>query len=133
VDLPELRSNGSPAAGVEKLPDGSSRILGANRARIDPRKLTDYALNPGHPEGRNKARVFESALGYNRSNYEGLLGQIRKGIMENSPVPGKVDDFGTRYTIDVPVTGPNGSATVRTGWIFKPGSTTPELTTLFVK
>lgn len=31
---------------------------------IDPNKLIDYALNPNHPEGKHKARVFETALGY---------------------------------------------------------------------
>lgn len=33
--------------------------MGANRAVIDPRKLTNYALNPDHPVGGNKTRVFE--------------------------------------------------------------------------
>ncbi|WP_338650936.1 DUF6883 domain-containing protein [Listeria seeligeri] len=32
------------------------------------------------------------------------------------------------------ITGPNGKAkTVRTGWIIKPNSTSPELTTIYVK
>jgi hypothetical protein len=53
--------------------------------------------------------------------------------MEHTPVAGKIDVFGSRFTVDIPVTGPAGSAVVRTGWILKPGSTTPELTTLFVK
>jgi hypothetical protein len=34
-----------------------------SKATIDPRKLTDYALNPNHPVGGNKAKVSESALG----------------------------------------------------------------------
>jgi filamentous hemagglutinin len=37
----------------------------ADRVVIDPRKITHYALNPHHEEGKHKARVFESALGYN--------------------------------------------------------------------
>ena len=32
------------------------------KATIDPRKLTEYALNPEHPVGGNKAKVFESTL-----------------------------------------------------------------------
>jgi filamentous hemagglutinin len=119
--------------GAEEAAEGASRLIGANRARIDPRKLTDYALNPNHPVGGNKAKVFDSALGYNQSNSEGLLQQLQRGVMQNTPVPGKVDSFGARFTVDIPVTGPSGSATVRTGWILKPGSTTPEMTTLFVK
>lgn len=77
--------------------------------------------------------VFEKVLGYNQSNAGGLLQQIQAGVMKNTPTPGVVDKFGARFTVDIPVTGPAGSGVVRTGWIFKPGSTTPELTTLFVK
>ncbi|MEM6559776.1 MAG: DUF6883 domain-containing protein [Myxococcota bacterium] len=111
----------------------ATRLRGAERAEIDVKKLTDYALNPAHPVGGNKARVFESALGYTKSNYQGLLDQIRKGVRSNTPVAGKVDRFGSRFTVDIEVTGPSGSATVRTGWILRPGSDAPALTTLFVK
>jgi hypothetical protein len=106
--------------------------MGANRAVIDPRKLTDYALNPNHPVGGNKAIVFER-LGFSRANAEDLMSQLRTGVMENTPLPGKVDQFGPRFTVDIPVVGPRASGVVRTGWIYKAGSSTPELTTLFVK
>ena len=47
--------------------------------------------------------------------------------------PGTADQYGARFTADILVKGPNGStATVRTGWIYRPGSNTPELTTLFI-
>ena len=118
------------AANVE---DGAFRLIGANRATIDPRKLTEYALNPNHPVGGNKARVFESALGFNRSNADDLMAQLCPGVMENTPIPGKVDKWGTRFTVDIPVTGPAGSGVVRTGWIYTPGSTTPSLNTLMVR
>ncbi|MEO0510058.1 MAG: DUF6883 domain-containing protein [Verrucomicrobiota bacterium] len=118
---------------TNKFAPGASRLVNAPNAKIDPRKLTDYALNPNHPVGGNKAKVFESALGYNQSNAQGLLKQLQQGVLNNTPVAGKVDNFGSRFTVDIPVTGPGGSGTVRTGWIFKSGSNTPELTTLFVK
>jgi filamentous hemagglutinin len=59
--------------------------------------------------------------------------QLQKGAMNVTPVAGKVDKFGARFTLDIPVTGPLGSGTVRTGWIYKAGSNIPEMTTLFVK
>jgi filamentous hemagglutinin len=43
------------------------------------------------------------------------------------------DQFGARFTVDIPVVGPRASGVVRTGWIYKAGSSAPELTTLFVK
>ncbi|HHC24939.1 MAG TPA: hypothetical protein ENK58_05920 [Desulfobacterales bacterium] len=117
----------------KKMPTHNSCLIGANRAKTDTRKFTEYALNPNHSVGGDKARVFESALGYNQSNYHGLLHQIRQGVMNNTPVPGKINKFGARYTVDIPVSGPKGGAIVRTGWIYRPGSQVPELTTLFVK
>jgi hypothetical protein len=43
------------------LQDGAQAIL-------ELRKLEDYCLNPGHPRGRHKARVFRDALGIGRSD-----------------------------------------------------------------
>ncbi|MBC2265067.1 hypothetical protein HCB37_11130 [Listeria booriae] len=103
-------------------------------AKIDPKKLTEYALNLDHPVGGNKARVFESVLGFNKSNADDLMNQIYKKLPDSDAVLGKIDQYGQRYTVDLEIIGPNGkTATVRTGWILKPDSTTPEMTTLFVK
>ncbi len=112
---------------------GGERLLNADKAVIDPRKLTAYALDPDHPVGGNKARVFEAELGYNQSNADDLLEQLRQGVTNHLPVPASVDKFGSRFTVDIPVTGPRGNGVVRTGWIFKGESEIPELTTLFVK
>lgn len=105
-----------------------------SKATIDPRKLTDYALNPNHPVGGNKAKVFESALGYNQSNASQLMKQIQKNLANTLATLGKADQYGQRYTVDILIKGANGkTATVRTEWIIKSGSNTPEMTTLFVK
>jgi filamentous hemagglutinin len=114
--------------------DENGILANANNAVIDPRKLTDYALNPSHPVGGDKAIVFQSSLGYDQSNADDLLAQLKQGVTENVAVPGVVDQHGTRFTVDIPVTGPNGNtAMVRTGFIYVPGSNVPHLTTLYVK
>jgi filamentous hemagglutinin len=115
-----------------RYPEGATRLVGANRADIDPRKITDYVLNPDHPQGRNKARVFESALGFNRSNADDLIAQLRKGVVTNQPMAGTVDEYGSRFTVDISVRGPKAKGVVRTGWILDPGSVTPRLTTAYV-
>jgi hypothetical protein len=38
-------------------------LTNGDRAVIDARKLANYALNPGNPVGRHKARVFGAFLG----------------------------------------------------------------------
>ncbi len=119
--------------GAGRPGEPASSLIGADRAIIDPRKLEGYALNPDHPVGGNKARVFESVLGFNKSNSDVLMKQLQEGVAKIQPTPGKVDEYGARYTVDIPVIGPKGPGVVRTGWIYRSGSDTPELTTLFVK
>ena len=111
----------------------SARLLNSDLAIVDRRKAELYALNTSHPRGGDKARVFESALGFNRTNSEDLLRQLRQGVNEYPPTPGTIDEWGTRFTIDIPVVGPKGAGIVRTGWIYKPSSDIPTLTTLIVK
>jgi len=82
---------------------------------------------------QSSSGLFESALGFTRSNADDLMMQLRQGVMSNPAVAGKVDQFGARFTVDIPVTGPAGSGVVRSGWIYRQGSDTPELTTIFVK
>ena len=117
---------------ADTTPPGDCRLTGAPRAVIDARKLLAYALDPTHERGRGKAHVFAWVLGYDTSNYERLVQQLRQGFLEHPPVPGRVDRFGARYAVDIPVTGPRGSAVVRTAWIYVPGTLTPRLTTLYV-
>lgn len=111
----------------------ASPLLNAARAQIDARKFTEYALNPLNEDGQHKARVFQSALGYTRENYQELIEQIRTGVLSNPAIKGTLDRYGARYTVDVLVTGPKGQAVVRTGWIIEPGNEIPRLTTAFVK
>jgi hypothetical protein len=51
-----------------KLPNGE-------RAAVDIRKLADYCLNPQHPRGRNKARVFAS-VGFLQADAEELRAHL---------------------------------------------------------
>ena len=128
VSAPPVGANG----GVIQAVDGA--IPNAGKAVIDPNKLTSYALNPLHPVGGDKARVFESALGYNQSNADQLIGKIQQGALTNPAVMGKADQFGQRFTVDMPITGPNGNTVVvRTGWVLDPGATIPRLATAYVK
>lgn len=113
---------------------GAWRLKNAAKAEIKESKIRDYALNFLNANGgRHHAIVFEKVLGYNQTNYEILIEQIRKGVLEHTPIPGKINSYGPRFTVDIPVKGPKGEAVVRTGWIYGPGSEIPRLTTAFVK
>ena len=129
--LQNASSEGNFEGGIKAI---DNAIPNVKSATINPRKLTEYALNPHHPVGGNKAKVFESALGYNQSNADALMRQIYEKLPSCESILGKVDQYGQRYTVDIPITGPNGNTVnVRTGWITKTGSDIPELTTIYVK
>ena len=55
----------------------------AENAIVDPRKIYDYSLNPEHAKGGPKAALLDQTLGFNRSNGEGLIEQIQRGVLEN--------------------------------------------------
>lgn len=45
-------------------------LPGYERAEIPRSKLVGYALDPAHePDGKHKARVFKTALGFDQSNW----------------------------------------------------------------
>ena len=97
---------------------------------IDERKITSYAMNPYHPVGKNKYRVITSATGLDVGDAALIEEQIRTGVREGSPMLGKADQYGQRWSVDVPLTGPKGTIMVRTAWMLETGSTTPRLITI---
>jgi hypothetical protein len=59
-----------------------ARLPDAHRVVVDPEKLRDYVLSSDHEHGRHKARVFLSALGIDRDNWEYLREQIVAGLVD---------------------------------------------------
>ena len=111
-----------------KLSDIISHVV------IDPRKLTDYALNPESPWGRHKAVVFKRVLGFTVENYADLLAQIEEKALEAEAIFHSEDEFGRRYTVDVLVRGTEEQqAVVRTGWFAPHGADEARLVTLYVR
>jgi hypothetical protein len=101
---------------------------------IDPRKLTDYALDPESPRGKDKALMFQRCLGYTKENYQILLERINDLILDAEAIPQSEDQFGTRYQVDLEIPGiePEQIETVRTGWLIAPNSQQAKLTTLYI-
>jgi len=109
-------------------------LLNGERARIGLTKLTTSTLNPDHRNGGDKALVFQRVRGFTTRNADALIDRIKGGILTASASQGGVTRYGTLFTVDLEIDGPTGrSATVRTGWIDDPGTTTPRLTTAFVR
>ena len=80
------------------MPAGIMPILkNARNAIIDERKVTAYVLSPTHPRGRDKARIFRSALGYDLANCGELIEQIRRAILKREAVFIRHDRYGRHY------------------------------------
>ncbi|MFZ4626250.1 MAG: DUF6883 domain-containing protein [Rhodoferax sp.] len=107
------------------LPNAASAV-------VSRQKVFDYALNPDHPIGKEKARVFESALGFNASNGQELINQIFSKVAAFPAVERMETEYGRSFRADIPVTGPGGSGIVITGWVIDIGTTVPRLATLRV-
>jgi|SRR5450432_4412157 hypothetical protein len=108
-----------------KLPGGGDAI-------VDISKLRDYCLDPLHPRGRHKARVFLSALGLRQTDGEFLQTALQKAAREGDAVPGEVDEYGDRYTVDFLITRGDREARVRSAWIILRDESAPRLTSCFV-
>ena len=56
------------------------QFINSESIEIPPAKLTEYALNPEHPVGKHKAKVFETTLGYTLDNYQDLIDNVYRNI-----------------------------------------------------
>lgn len=105
------------------------------RAEIPRSKIEGYALNPAHvPDGKHKARVFKSALGFDQSNWELLKQRILEELPYYEAKLNQTSQYGDEYNVDVVIEGPNGkTAPVRTKWMLTSGAVFPSLITVYVR
>lgn len=68
----------------------------ADRAVVEFRKLHDYCLNPEHPRGRHKARLFKSALGMTADDTLELQRLLLSAARTEDAVFLGADDYGQR-------------------------------------
>ena len=56
------------------------KLPNADKAIIDSKKIKDYCLNPDHPRGKHKAKIFQSSLDLTFENTEELIYEITKNL-----------------------------------------------------
>ena len=110
---------------VTHLPNG-------DRAIVDIRKLADYCLNPSHPRGRHKARVFRQVAGLQQSDAAWLRDALLEAAPAGEAVAVATDGWGTHWRLDVTIRRHRKSAVVRTIWIVRTGEDLPRLVTCWV-
>lgn len=117
-----------------KIVNSNGSFIKASEAKIAKEKLLNYALNPHNPIGKHKAKVFETTLGYNQSNYEILLKQIKGNVGKYKAIPSGENEYGKLFKVIMPIRGINSKTkNVVTGWIVENGSDCPKMTTVYVQ
>lgn len=108
------------------------KLPGAERAIVDIAKLRDYCLDPHHPRGRHKARVFGSALGLTQADAEILRDALLRVARGDSAATGNSDEYGDRYTIAFEMEHAGRHATIRSGSVVLRDEAQSRLTSCFV-
>jgi hypothetical protein len=83
-------------------------------------KLENYVLNSEHPQGKHKARVFQSTLEIERRHANVLRELIQRSLSRAPAEQGESGEYGDCWTTWHEIIGLNGqSAVVTVAWMFK--------------
>jgi len=108
------------------------KLPGGDNAIVDMAKLRDYCLDPQHPRGRHKARVFASTLGMMQTDAEFLREELLRAAGEADALVGESDEYSDRFIVDFELNRGNRRDVVRSAWIVLRDETVPRLTSCFV-
>lgn len=109
------------------------KLPNADRAVADIEKLRDYSLNPEHDEGKHKARVFQSALGFTQSDAAILRAMVLEAARTQEATTGKFIAHGQMYVVDFITPGLRGPVLIRTAWIVETDTDFARLVTCYVR
>jgi len=103
------------------------KVPNAHAALVEREKLTEYLLNPAHPDNGGKAPFFLS-LGFSREDWPVLATALRI-LAENKRME---SPYGQKYILDGRIESPSGrTPVVRSIWIVDRVSDTPRLVTAY--
>ena len=108
------------------------KLPNADAAFIDLSKLRTYSLNPNHDRGKHKARLFAAILGLTSQDAELLKALILEAIQQHEAIPGQMDEYGQRFTVNFSLTRNQNTANVRTTWIIRTVETFPRLVSCYI-
>ena len=104
----------------------------ADRAILDLNKLERYCLDPTHPRGKHKARVFQHALGVGQRDAHWLRSALLVGLANAEAEFLSSDAHGDHWRVDIPISRHEQQGVVRTIWIVRNLDSAPRLVTCWV-
>jgi hypothetical protein len=112
------------------------KLPNAENVIVDIAKLRDYSLNPNHPEGKHKARVFLDKLGIGRNDAKRLRQLILDAVLTAEATEQKPTAYGRRFSVDFPHSWTQrfvlSTAVIRSARIIRNDEDFPRLTTCFI-
>ena len=126
------RPGGLGAGPDDLLRSSEMKLPGGEQAVVEIAKLRDYCLNPSHPRGRHKARIFAAVLGFAQTDAEFLRLELLRAAREATATEGDSDEHGERYIVDFELIRNDRGAAVRSAWIIRRVEGFPRLTSWFV-
>ena len=108
------------------------KLPNAEHAVIPMKKLVDYCLNPDHPRGKDKARVFAAVLSLTRSDAAQLANLVQQAARQGEVTKEEQSPFGHYYRLDWPIADKE-EVVLRTIWEIRLGETIPRLVSAFIK
>lgn len=109
---------------MAKLPNGENAI-------VPMEKLVNYCLNPDHPRGKDKARVFASVLGFTQNRASQLAALVLQAAVNGEVTQETTTAFGRYYRVDWTVPS-RGDVVLRTIWEITVGEEVPRLVSAFI-
>lgn len=107
------------------------KLPNAEMAVVEREKITDYLLDPGHPDNGGKATFF-MALGYNRDRWSLLADALCRLAMTTEVAKRMETAHGIKYVLDGIIGSSGGKPVgVRTIWIVDRGLDRPRLVTAY--
>src|SRR3954462_14002969 len=101
-------------------------------AVFDMRKVADYCLDPSHPRGRHKARVFREALNLERGDAAWLRDALLAAAGSADASLIRQDAWGAHWRLDATIERHDKGAMVRSIWIVRTGESRPTFITCWV-
>ncbi len=107
------------------------QLPNAERAIVEPRKVRDYLLSPGHPVGRFEA-LFFARLGFTAEMWQELRAELRRVPLHNEAELAERTAYGQKYIVRGTIQGAAGrEAKVFTVWIILNDDDVPRLVTAY--
>jgi hypothetical protein len=108
------------------------KLPNCSKAIIDKEKLVGYCLNPNHPLGQHKARVFKSVFGIGIEQAEELEAALREAALTVDALATGANEFGEKYLLDFTMVRAERQAIIRSSWIVRFDEDFPRLITCYI-